>query len=119
MKLLIIEDNKEIREILVQELKSISADIVAFEAIEDFYEQQGLNNFKNFDSAIIDINLPGVSGLEFLENFKSENELPTLFVITGDPFIEANFDQLPEIYFFHKPINMEILVSSIVSSCSE
>lgn len=118
MKLLVIEDNEDIREILIDELQPICNDILACESVEDFHKQQGINNLKKFDAAIIDINLPGINGLEFLKRFKSENELPTLFVITGDPFIEANFDELPEIYIFKKPVNMEMLISSIVASRS-
>jgi DNA-binding NtrC family response regulator len=119
MNIVIIEDNHELREILVEQFKSFTKDVLAFESIEDFHKQRTKRDFKKLDAAIIDINLPGTNGLEYLKQYKSDHELPTLFVITGDAFIEANFDQLPEIYIFKKPLNMEMLISSVIATRNE
>lgn len=116
MKLAIIEDNHELREILSEHFKKICQTVADFESIEAFKKKYNAESFFNLDAAIIDINLPGQSGIDFIKGFKEESEIPSLFVITGESFVETNFDELPDIYIFLKPLNMDILTSSVIAA---
>jgi DNA-binding response OmpR family regulator len=95
MRIAIIEDNEPMRQILVTIVKSIDNGIIIdeFESGSEFLHQMQLRDVMNcegdvprgWDCAILDVLLPGATGLEIGENIKSGDDYPNipLMFVTG------------------------------------
>ena len=80
-KILIIEDVKEMGELIGLYLGKEGAETVLCETAED-----GLVAFKSggFDLIVLDINLPGMDGFEFLQHIRKQSTVPVLIVSARD-----------------------------------
>lgn len=77
-KIYCVEDDENIRELIVYALKNSDFDAVGFEKAEDFYEE--LTKSKP-DLILLDIMLPGEDGLSILRNLKSKSTTEAIPVI--------------------------------------
>ncbi|MDX1783747.1 MAG: response regulator transcription factor [Aequorivita vladivostokensis] len=80
MKILIVEDGKELRETLVN---SLEKDHYLVETAEDFksaFEKIGLYDY---DCILLDIMLPGGSGLELLQDLKKNGKSENVIIISA------------------------------------
>lgn len=80
MKILIVEDGKELRETLVN---SLEKDHYLVETAEDFksaFEKIGLYDY---DCILLDIMLPGGSGLELLQDLKKKGKSENVIIISA------------------------------------
>lgn len=76
-KILVIEDNVDINKAIKLYLLSAGYEVdVAFDG------KDGLNKFiaNNFDMAIVDMMLPGMSGLDLIKQFREKSQLPIIVV---------------------------------------
>ena len=87
MKIIIIEDERPVRQLLAEYLKNLEVE----EIIECAHGQSALDKMQEINerlSAIfLDINMEGMDGLDFLQEFMAScphQNIP-VFVITGDP----------------------------------
>jgi DNA-binding response OmpR family regulator len=76
-KILIIEDVKEMGELIRLYLDKEGAETVLCETAE-----QGLEAFRaeKFDLTVLDINLPGIDGFEFLQRLRKDSDMPVIIV---------------------------------------
>lgn len=114
-RILIIDDDKEMRSLLrdfftsegyeIDEYESAS---IAFSKIE---EEQAKLNPDPIDLIVSDINMPGMSGLEFTEKFKRLNENIPVILITAFGSIESAIDSIRKGAFDYivKPFKLEEL----------
>ena len=82
MKVLIVEDEQRLRENLIQSFKSAGFAVESAETGED-----GLYIATEYplDIAVVDIGLPGMSGLEMITELrKKENQLPVIVLTARD-----------------------------------
>jgi len=78
--LVIVEDDEHVRRALTRLLSSLGYDVRAFDSAEAW-----LVGFGPADGAVIDINLPGMSGLELDERLRREGRaVPTVFITAHD-----------------------------------
>lgn len=86
MKIMLIEDEYPIAQAIKRYMEEMGHSVETFfdglEAIAEFERD------KNYEVFIVDINLPGASGLEFLRKVKSASESPVI-IISGDNDIET------------------------------
>ena len=75
-RILIIEDIREMAELIGMYLQKEDMDIVICENAE-----KGFVEFhrESFDLIVLDINLPGMDGYEFLQKLRRESSLPVIF----------------------------------------
>ncbi len=80
-KVLIIEDEREIGELIAVYLKKEGIETVLVETGEEGLEaiERG-----NFDLVVLDINLPGIDGFEFLQIIRKKRDLPVVIVSARD-----------------------------------
>jgi len=80
-KILIIDDNEDILEIFEQVLVDEGFDVSTANS-----GNEGIELFKrqSFDIVIIDINMPGMNGLEVVENIKNDFILVPIILMTSD-----------------------------------
>ncbi len=80
-KVLIIEDEREIGELIAVYLKKEGIETVLILTGEEGLEaiERG-----NFDLVVLDINLPGIDGFEFLQIIRKKRDLPVVIVSARD-----------------------------------
>jgi DNA-binding response OmpR family regulator len=79
-KILLVEDNQDMRQSLKTFLTEDGARVSAVANAEDAID---LVDEKNFDIAIIDINLPGKSGFELIEYIREQGKTYPLIAMTA------------------------------------
>ena len=83
-KILIIEDVPEMAELIKMYMENAGFEVSAFETAETALE--ALKTSSAPDLVLLDLNLPGMSGLEFLKNFRSNYKatIPVIIVSARD-----------------------------------
>ena len=79
MTLAVVDDDDDVRRALARLLYSMGHEVRVFTSAEDF-ESVAVA----VDCAIVDVRLPGVSGLELLERLRSRMTPTPVVLITGD-----------------------------------
>jgi two-component system nitrogen regulation response regulator NtrX len=110
--ILVVDDEEEI----LRSLRGMLED-EGFGVLTESTAEAGIRSLKqnNVNLAIVDVFLPGMSGLEFLKTIRPEFPgLPTI-VMTGQGSYEAAFTalKLGAYDFFEKPLSPERLIVSI------
>jgi len=114
-KILIIDDEPNI----VRSFSSLLSDeghkTVTAETAED-----GLKAVEdpNISLILLDLNLPGMSGIEFLKKLKTDGSSPLVLVISGQSDIPTALEaiKLGAIDYLEKPVAPEKLISSVRSA---
>lgn len=80
-RILVIEDVREMGDLIRLYLEKEGAETVLCESAE-----QGLEAFRGspFDLIVLDINLPGIDGFEFLQRLRRESGVPVIIVSARD-----------------------------------
>lgn len=107
-KILLVDDEKDIREVLVLPLADLGYDI--FEAENG---AEALRLFKEIQPPIVmtDIKMPGIDGIELLKKIKHENPETEVIMITGHGDMDLAIRSLKHdaTDFITKPINVDVL----------
>lgn len=110
-RLLIVDDETEIRSTLAQYFGSVG---YAVETAPDVAEAlQKLAS--GFDIVLSDIKMPGVSGIEFLQQARRTNPRVGVFLITGYPTLETVIDakQHGAVGYFRKPLKLKEVIARL------
>jgi signal transduction histidine kinase len=110
-RVLLVDDEPSVRLTLTEFLKRAGYEVVA---AADFQSALPLLS-TSFDVAVIDINLPGRSGIELLQEINSRESYVPVIMITGEP----NLSVIPEIVragaydFLAKPVVKEVFLKAV------
>jgi len=110
-RVLLVDDEPSLRLTLTAFLKRAGYEVVA---AADF-QSALLHLSSGFDVAVVDINLPGRSGIELLQEINTRESYVPVIMITG----ELNLSVIPEIVragaydFLTKPIIKEVLLKAV------
>lgn len=112
-KLLIVEDEENIRRELECYLSAFGYIVVA---VQDFSNVLEVILSENPDLVLLDVNLPGVSGLEICEQIRKTSQMPIIFV-TGN---NTSMDELNCILrggddYVSKPYQLPVLMARIAA----
>ncbi len=116
-RLLVVDDEPNMRAMLADILETEGHEVVGFEEAEQALDLLGR---ESFDAAILDLNLPGISGMEMLRRVR--DRIPPLPIImitaygTIDTAVEAM--RLGAYDFIIKPFDINRIVQT-VSKCLE
>lgn len=110
-KILVVDDEEGIRDILTQSFQKAGFAVRAGESAERAVE---ILQQESIMVMFMDLNLPGMSGVELCQKLKKENPVGIYFAVTGyaDFFgllecRKAGFDD-----FFTKPVQLKILLEA-------
>lgn len=108
----LIDDDKSVRRGFELFLKSAGMDYKSFESADSF---STLVEPKIDDTIILDLNLPGTSGCEFLQILRSKkNNVPVIVVTAYDEPQSQNLcKELGVKAFLRKPVDGEALIDII------
>jgi CheY-like chemotaxis protein len=116
MRILVIDDNKEITDMLSLYLESL--DNYECKVVNDGNEGLQKIKFENFDLIILDLAMPGFSGIDILNSLKSDNLLSkkNIIVLTASAL---NDDEMEGFIrdgvkaVIKKPISIDDLTNAI------
>lgn len=109
--LLLVDDEPSIRLTMGEFLKRAGYSVLT--AAD--YDSAAVHNAEDLDVAVIDINLPGRTGIHLLQKLTSAETYLPVIMITGEP----NLSLLPEIVrsgaydFIAKPITKDVLLNAV------
>lgn len=114
---LLVDDEPSIRLTMGEFLKRAGYSVIR--AAD--YESAAMLKVEDLDVAVIDINLPGKSGIQLLQKLRSVETYIPVIMITG----EANLSVLPEIVragaydFIPKPITKDVLLNVVARAAEK
>lgn len=77
IKVAVIEDNSDLCDMLVEDLRSAGYEVMGYGSVEAFKEEGA-----RVDLFLLDVNLPGISGLDFAREIRSENRRLGIIVLS-------------------------------------
>ena len=108
----IVDDDNSMRAAVQDLLEAVSLPVQGFASAEEF-----LKSGKKRVTAclIVDIRMPGMSGLELQENLNAEGcRIPIIFITAhGDEKMRAQALRAGAVEFLTKPFDDEILIESV------
>jgi DNA-binding NtrC family response regulator len=107
-KVLIVEDERNLRELLQMELARSGYEV---EAAAD--GEEGLSIYKEqiFNVVLLDIRMPGMDGVEVLQQMRAESNIPEIIMFTGHGTIETAVEciKLGAYDYLTKPVKLDEL----------
>jgi len=108
LTLAVVDDDKDIRRAMGRSLRSHGHEVHLFESGEEY-----LAHTCSADCAIVDIGLPGVSGLEVEERLRRNGrQIPIVFITAHDELAIRAGRQTP-MPVLKKPVDEESLLEAI------
>ena len=110
-KVLLVDDEPSIRLTMGEFLKRAGYSVLT----AGDYDSAAVHNAEDLDVAVIDINLPGKSGVQLLQRIRDAEVYVPVIMITGEP----NLSVIPEIVrsgaydFIAKPIIKDVLLNAV------
>jgi len=117
-KILVVDDELFVRDLLLEFLGREGFEVVAVESGERALETVKVNAFQ---IALIDLKMPGISGLETLKEIRKISPLTQNIIMTGYPTIESSIEALRSGAYDYvvKPFKLSDLKASIDKACQE
>ena len=111
-KILIVDDEPNILLSFSSLLKDEGYTAVTADSAEEALRQC---RRRSFDLVLLDLQLPGMSGLEFLEQIKNEASPPLVLVVSGQANIPMALEtvRLGAVDFLEKPVQPEKLIAGV------
>jgi DNA-binding NtrC family response regulator len=108
LRILIVDDEPEILGTLEEALTGLG---YAVRAVASAREALARVEIELFDLALIDIHMPGMSGLELLRQLKQRDSALEVLMMTGDPTVESAVEAIKEGAFDYitKPLVLDEL----------
>ena len=112
LRLLIVDDEEAARYGIRRALESFGYDIAEAESAESAH---ALMAHDNFDLLLLDVNLPGISGLETLQQMRDSNCDAAVIIISGHGNVETavRATKLGAFDFIEKPLSIEKTVLTV------
>ena len=85
LKLLLVEDDDDFRDMSSKYMALQKFDV---DAVANGQEALRQCDLKHYDVAVVDMNMPGISGLEFLQRLKERNLDTEVIILTGQATVE-------------------------------
>jgi FixJ family two-component response regulator len=112
MTLAVVDDDDDVRTALNRLLRAMGYRVVGFASAEDFEARS-----VDVDCAIIDMRLPGVSGLELCERLRQGSSPTPVVLVTGDAHrLAADLPAAADTPFLNKPFDEATLSNAIADA---
>jgi FixJ family two-component response regulator len=109
LKLAVVDDDLDVRRAMGRFLRSYGHDVQAFDSAEAY-----LANPYDPDCAILDLELPGLSGLELEQRLRQQGcRVPVVFVSAHDDLVARTRAIQPTAQFLRKPLDEAGLLAAI------
>jgi DNA-binding NtrC family response regulator len=111
-KILLVDDEKEFVETLAERMRAREMEVSTATSAKDALEQA---DAESFDAIILDLQMPGMDGLEALKRFKEKNPNLQVILLTGHATVEKGVQamKLGALDLLEKPTDIEALTRKI------
>jgi len=111
----VVDDDQSVREALENLISSVGFEVQLFASAEDFLDSDTLSQV---DCAILDVRLPGISGLELQQQLAANGKSIPVIIITaqGDDKTQDQAVAAGAIAFLKKPVKEEVLLAALESA---
>jgi DNA-binding NtrC family response regulator len=115
INLLIVDDESEFRETLAERLELRDIDVTTVSsgtaALEEARKQ-------DFDVALVDLKMPGMSGEELLAHLKKESPLTEIIILTGHGSVDSAVECLRSgsFHYLMKPCDIDSLMEVLTQA---
>ncbi len=112
LKVLVVDDEADFCELLV---KRLIAGKMNAEGAQDSAKALEILKHKDFDVVVLDVKMPGISGIEVLRWIKANTPGIEVIMLTGDQSVEAGIKgmQLGAFDYVIKPVPMNELLDKV------
>jgi FixJ family two-component response regulator len=113
--IVVVDDDQSVREALENLISSVGFEVKSFASAEHFLDSE---TPLQTDCAILDVRLPGISGLELQQRLAADPRSIPIIIITaqGDDKTHDKALAAGAIAFLKKPVNEEILLAALESA---
>ncbi|MFZ1037985.1 MAG: response regulator [Smithella sp.] len=117
--ILLAEDNHDMRELLAMSLRKNGYKVTEFadglSMLERYFSIDSAQKDAAFDLVISDVRMPGLTGMEILEDMYDHKGFPPVILITafGDEETHKQAYLLGAVAMFDKPFNIEDLIAKV------
>jgi two-component system, OmpR family, response regulator len=110
--ILIVDDEEDFRITLVKRLQKRHLNVFGAESGPKALD---LMNKLVFDVVVLDVKMPGMDGIETLQEIKKKNPLVEVILLTGHASIESGIEgmKLGAFDYVMKPVNIDDLLEMI------
>ncbi len=111
-KVLLIDDEKDFLDIMSQRMETRGMSVTTATSGPDALE---LVKGKNFDAIVVDLQMPGMNGIEALKEFKQINPDIQVILLTGNATLEKGIEAMKEgaMDLVEKPADLDVLREKI------
>ena len=111
----VVDDDASVRQALTSLLQSVALRVEAFGSVADFLKDRRLGNGVAAACLILDVRLPGVSGLDFqAELARADTHLPIIFITGhGDIPMTVRATKAGAVEFLIKPFREQDLLDAV------
>jgi FixJ family two-component response regulator len=110
-RIIVVEDDISVSKALVRLLGVAGFQVLAFNSAESYLQS---NAAEPFGCMILDINLPGISGLELYNQLSAAKPVPVIFVTAHDePAARAKVTRDGVIVYLTKPFRARTLIGAV------
>ena len=111
----VVDDDRSVREALENLINSVGFEVKLFASAEDFLDS---DTSLQTDCAIVDVRLPGISGLELQQRLVADGQSIPVIIITaqGDDKTQEEAVAAGAIAFLKKPVKEEVLLAALESA---
>ncbi len=123
LNVLVVDDEKELRDSLAQKITQMGHSVVSAENAEkaiSILRERGLDNPNSIHLVLLDVNLPGMSGLEALREIRNVESSIFILIITAHGNIRDAVEAMRDgaYNYIEKPVQEEDL-EELVKTASE
>jgi len=117
--ILLAEDNPDMRKLLAMSLRKNGYEVIEFSdglsMLEHYFAVASVQKEAAYDLVISDIRMPGITGIEILEEMHEQKGFPPVILITafGDEETHEQADILGAVAMFDKPFNIDDLIAKV------
>lgn len=111
-KVYVVDDAEEVRDAITLLMESVGLEVATFSSASDFLNKYN-NNFEG--CILLDVRMPGMSGLELQEKLNEMRHAPPVIIITGhgDIPMAVKAVQAGAVNFVEKPFNEQEILDSV------
>jgi FixJ family two-component response regulator len=110
----VVDDDQSVREALENLISSVGFEVELFGSAEEFLDS---HRPSQTDCAILDVRLPGISGVELQQRLAADGQSIPVIIITaqGDDKTRDEAVAAGAIAFLKKPVKEEVLLAALES----
>lgn len=108
-KILVIDDEKEFLSAFPEFFVQKEIEIDTYLSTKDFFIKTQARDLSEYAIVFVDYHLPEETGLSFIDKFAHTEKFPPIYLMSGDPLVEGNVHNRPDLVFLKKPFQLEQL----------